>query len=876
MSRFLLITACAAAMLANVALAVNDTARSSGPRRPRAARPGSPTATPANPADFFTSQVRPLLESKCVSCHSGEKQQGGLRLTTRDAVLKGGASGPAVDPKGGKSLLLDAVNYRGRRMPPQGQLSPKDIATLTRWVAMGTPWATGEHASLEPKGHTGPPRVTPETMKFWSFQPVRRPEVPSWPGVQVGASTVRLAASTNGKPGSRNAELAQRWVRSPVDAFLLKRLEAAGLAPNGPAAKEALLRRATYDLTGLPPTPQEVEQFVNDASPNAWEKVVDRLLASPHYGEKWGRHWLDLVRYAETNSYERDGDKPFAWRYRDYVINAFNQDKPYDQFVLEQLAGDELPARSPEKLIATGYYRLGIWDDEPVDGEQALYDDLDDIASTTGQVFLGLTIGCARCHDHKLDPIPQKDYYRFLSFFNGIHRLGGPNRGRDIPRYSLRPLTPELEQQQREQVTAHEEKLRRSAEQIAGIESKVLPDLIPVEREDWRTEARRPGILKERVPRLLSQADFDRYLALREERKTLERNPPSSREQALCVKEVGPEARETCVLLRGSAQARGEKVEPGFLTVLAPPAPQIVPPPGGESSGRRLALARWIASEQNPLAARVIANRVWQYHFGRGLVRSSSNFGFQGDRPTHPELLDWLASEVVRQGWHLKPLHKLIMMSSAYQMSSRANPAALAKDPENDLFWRFDMRRLEAEEVRDSILAVNGSLNPEMGGPSIFPTVPAEVLAGQSIPGAGWGRSTPEQQRRRSVYVFVKRSLMMPILAAFDGPEPDLTCAARFATTQPTQALGMLNSTFLNEQARVFAQYLRKQAGDGAADQVRLCLTRTLQRRPTSAEVERGVSLLETLRKDEKAGAEDAVAAFCVVALNLNEFMYLD
>ncbi|HEU4752667.1 MAG TPA: DUF1549 domain-containing protein, partial [Armatimonadota bacterium] len=334
---------------------------------------------------FFTSEVRPVLEEKCVSCHSGEKPQGGLRLTSREAVLKGGGSGPAVNiSKPEQSLLVAAVNYSGRRMPPQGKLPQKQIDALTQWVRMGLPWPSGEQASLEPKAHAGPPQVTPETMKFWSFQPVRRPQPPQ----------VKQKA----------------WVHNPIDQFILARLEKEGLKPNPPASRAVLIRRAYYDLIGLPPSAAEVQAFVSDPSPNAWEKVVDRLLASPQYGEKWGRHWLDLVRYAESNSYERDGTKPNAWRYRDYVIQSLNQDKPYDQFITEQLAGDEISPRTPERLIATGYYRLGLWDDEPADPEQALYDDLDDIANTTGQVFLGMTIGCARCHDHKLDPVPQKDY----------------------------------------------------------------------------------------------------------------------------------------------------------------------------------------------------------------------------------------------------------------------------------------------------------------------------------------------------------------------------------------------------------------------------------------------------------------------------------
>jgi len=824
-----------------------------------AAAAGAPAAPPDDAARFFSTEVRPVLEQKCVSCHSGEKPQGNLRLTTRQAVLNGGNSGSAVP------LIVKAINFQGRRMPPQGKISQKEIDTLTKWVEMGLPWATGEHASLEPKVHHGPPPVNAETRKFWSFQPVKRPAVPA----------VKNKA----------------WVRNPIDAFILAKLEAKGLQPNPPADRAALIRRAYYNLTGLPPTPEEVQAFAADRAPNAWEKVVDRLLASPRYGERWGRHWLDLVRFAESNSYERDGTKPFAWRYRDYVIDAFNNDKPYDQFITEQLAGDELAPRTPERLIATGYYRLGIWDDEPVDPLQALYDDLDDVVATTGQVFLGMTVNCARCHDHKLDPIPTKDYYRLLAFFNGMNRYGIRSE-ESVARWSLRPLSSEGGSRLMAEKEAYDTKVRTTQEQIDTLEAKILPDLQPVEKEDWRYEYRRVALAKLRVPRVLTEAEFSKYQTLTQERSSLRRTRPKNLEMALCVTEIGAKARDTFVLHRGNAHATGDKVEPGFLSVLPTAEPSIAAPASGESSGRRLALAKWIGSPQNPLTARVMVNRVWQYHFGRGIVRSSNNFGFQGDLPTHRELIDWLASYFAEgaakaaptpqhpntptPAWSLKKLHRLILLSNAYRMSSRASSAALVKDPENDLFWRFDMRRLGAEEVRDSVLAANGSLNLKMGGPSIYTTIPQEVLAGQSMPGAGWGNSTPEEQCRRSVYIFVKRSLSVPIIASFDGADTDFTCPVRFATTQPTQALGMLNSTWTNDQAKVFAAYLRKTAGEKPSDQVRLALWRVLQRAPAPGEIARGAAMIEGLQREDGMKPEEALAVYCLMALNLNEFVYLD
>jgi hypothetical protein len=818
-----------------------------GPTAPPAAPQISASLEAADGPQFFKASVRPILEQKCWPCHSGPTPSAGLNLTRRATVLKGNLNGPVVSlEKPEASLLLKAVNYQGKQMPPQGKLPQKQIDALTRWVKLGLPWQDGDKTPPKLVASHEPPKVTPQTKRFWSFQPVKRPTIPA----------VKLKG----------------WVRTPVDAFILKGLEAAGLTPNPPASKETLLRRAYYDLTGLPPSPQEVASFVADRSPNAYEKRIDRLLASPRYGEKWGRHWLDLVRYAETNSYERDGTKPNAWRYRDYVIRSFNQDKPYDRFVKEQLAGDEMAPLTPDRLIATGYYRLGIWDDEPADRDQALYDDLDDILGTTGQVFLGLTVNCARCHDHKLDPIPQKDYYRLLAFFAGVTRYGGENM-----KNCQRPLAPPAVQQTFQRgITAYESKIKVLTEQMEAIEKRIQEDLIPVEKEEFKNPAARLPILQKRVPKLLAQADVDRYSALAKEKADEEQHPPKGLEMALCVVEEQT-PRDTFVLMRGNPHVPGEeKLVPGFPQVLSPPLPTIVKPPAGNSSGRRLALANWVASPKNPLTARVMMNRIWQYHFGRGIVRSANNFGLQGDKPTHPELLDWLASEWMANGWKIKPIHRMLMLSSAYRMSSHAQPKELAKDPENDRFWRFDMRRLTAEEVRDSILAVNGSLNPQMGGPSIYPKIPDEVLAGQSMPGNGWTPSTPDQQRRRSVYVFAKRSLMLPILASFDAPEPDFTCPVRFSTTQPTQALGMINSEFVQDQAQVFADNLLKHPRKTAANQVREALQRVLQRDPTSKEVERGAKFIAMMKKEEHRSARDALAAFCLIVLNMNEFIYLD
>ena len=779
-----------------------------------------------------------ILNQSCASCHTGEKPMGNLRLSNRADVVKGGASGSALSlQKPEESLLIKAVRGQGRQMPPAGKLNFEQVATLLKWVKLGAPQPKGE----TPPAHVGPPPVNTETMKFWSFQKVASPKLPQ--------------------------PKAKAWVKNPIDAFILSRIEKAGLAPNLPASKTALLRRASYDLIGLPPTPEEVRAFLADRSPNAYEKVIDRLLAMPQYGEKWGRHWLDLVRYAETNSYERDGIKPNVWKYRDYVVEAFNADMPYSQFVLEQLAGDELPNRTPANLIATGYYRLGLWDDEPADREQALYDDMDDIVSTTAQVFMGLSLNCARCHDHKLDPLPQKDYYRMLAFFAGVNRYGG---------HIQRPIVDEaLVIKFKAEIKEFERNERENYQRIERIERKVHSDLSPVEKEEFNDDFKRPDIVKKRIGKKITQEEFDQYVASRNKRPEIEKTRPAALESAMAVTE-DPQPRTTKILLRGNPHVPGDVVEPGFPAVLNPPTPILAKNPNGDSSGRRTALAKWLIQPENPLTARVIVNRVWQYHFGRGIVRTPSNFGFQGSKPTHPELLDWLANSFVKGGWRMKALHKQIMLSSTYQMSAQTNAKAVAKDPENDLFWRFDMRRLQAEEMRDSILAANGSLNKKRGGASIYVKIPDEVHAGQSVPGAGWGRSSEEEQCRRSLYIHVKRSLITPIIASFDGPETDFSCPVRFATTQPTQALGMLNSEFINKEANVFAKFLKANAGEVTEKQVRLALWRVLQRNPTEKEVQRGIVFIQRFETKHKRSKEDALKYFCIVALNLNEFTYLE
>ena len=806
---------------------------------------------PAEHLAAFEVEVAAILEANCLKCHSGAEPKGGLDLTRRAAILTGGESGAAVDlANPAESLLVKAINYDGYEMPPTGQLSPQQIESLTNWVKNGLAWPK-ELKALHFEAPREPPRVNEQTKQHWSFRPVVKPQAP---------------------------EVAGDWVKNDLDRFIQKQLQDHGLTPNAQAGPRELVRRAYYDLTGLPPEPEAVEAFAADPSPQAWVALIDELLESPHYGEQWGRHWLDLVRYAETNSYERDGAKPFVWRYRDYVIQAFNSDKPYDQFLTEQLAGDELLHETPDAIIATGYYRLGRWDDEPADPELAYYDDLDDIVTTTGQTMLGLSINCARCHDHKIDPIPQTDYYSMIAFFRGVKRYGNRSHESVLEASVTEIPQPEESSLHEAAVEQFERELKNIERDLATIEEKAKADFSGVDNDEFAFEANRVRLIEKREGGLLTDKEVNRYRGLTNRRDKLRENRPTGMAQALCVKEDVAGMKPTYLLMRGNPQSPGEEVHPAFPSVLSPPEPEIVPlAAGAVSSGRRKALAKWMTSPANPLTSRVMANRLWQYHFGRGIVRTSSDFGFQGSKPTHPELLDWLAAKFVEDKWSIKSMHRLIMNSATYQMSSAGREEALAKDATNDNFWRFEMRRLSAEEVRDSILWANGTLNADrMYGPSIYTKIPAEVKAGQSQPGSGWGHSSPEDEARRSVYIHVKRSLLDPILESFDMADTDQTCPVRFATTQPTQALGLLNSEFILAEATVFAAMLQEAHPDALDAQVRTALQRVTQRPPTDAEVTRGLQLISTLQNEQNMTAEQARKYFCLVALNLNEFVYLD
>jgi mono/diheme cytochrome c family protein len=799
--------------------------------------------------EFYNLKVKPILEQNCFECHANDPDDlgGALALTSRASILRGGDSGPAVnadDPS--ESLILKVIHYQLYEMPPSGKLPDEKINVLTQWVKMGLPIDPKDEKDLTVDLHSTVPQVNAETKKWWSFLPVADPVVPK----------------------VKN----KSWPNNEIDNFVLAKLESSSLTPASPASRRALVRRVYYDLLGLPPTPSQVEAFANNEDSQAYPQLIEELLASPHYGEKWGRHWLDLVRYAETNSFERDGAKPFVWRYRDYVIRSFNDDKPYDQFLIEQLAGDEIESPTQASIAATGYFRLGQWDDEPVDRLKAKYDDLDDIVATTSQTMLGLTVNCARCHDHKIDPIPQADYYKMVSFFENIRHYGV--RGHDsVLDASVRIVPGEAS----EEMTAnYEREMKKVDEKLEVIAALAKPDFESVEHEDFQFEMNKLPILKKRIGKQITKKQFNEFRDLLRNRGNLLKNPPGS-VNILSVKESGPEPLPSFIRIRGNPNVKGSAVEPGFISVLSPPPAVVQLPAHGESTGRRLAFAKWLTGGENPLTARVMANRIWQYHFGRGIVRTSSDFGFQGSKPTHPQLLDWLAAEFVNQGWSMKAMHRLILMSKTYQMSSQFSAEGFEKDPGNDLLWRFNLRRLTAEEIRDSILAVSGELNLEkMYGPSIYPVMPREVLAGQSRPGSGWGNSSDEDRRRRSVYVHIKRSLGLPILTTNDSAPTDTTCPVRFITTQPTQALGMMNSDFTNQQAAKFAAAIEKEFPGKREAQVESILQKVTQRPPTEKEIQQGVDLIQSWIDHEDASPQQALQYYCLLAINLNEFAYID
>ncbi|MBI5761763.1 MAG: DUF1553 domain-containing protein [Planctomycetales bacterium] len=691
------------------------------------------------------------------------------------------------------------------------------------------------------------------------------------------------------------------WVRNPIDSFILQRLHERGMSPSPAADDRTWLRRVSFDLIGLPPTPEQVDEFLNDTSPNARERVVDRLLADTGYGVRWGRRWLDVVRYADTNGYERDGNKPHVWRYRDYVIDSLNADKPFDRFLTEQLAGDELDDANAESMIATTFLRLGTWDDEPADPLVDRYDQLDDVIGTVSATFLGLTLRCARCHNHKFEPLSQIDYARMLAVFEPLKR---PQRDRE--ELDVAVGTREERTNYSAAVARRDAALQSLRDQLKVLDDQVRERFFrnkPTQLTAEAIEAHRlPETQRNAAQKKLAketQKQFDDDVAkirtADEQRQrsgfesasqAIQSSGPTELPRAYILHEPAGPPPVTQVFRRGNPTTPAGVVSPGIPVVLSGTATPALPP-SDRATRHRLSLATWMTDAKNPLVSRVIVNRLWQGHFGNGLVGTENDFGTAGDAPTHPELLDWLAAELLRNGWRLKPIHKLIVLSNTYGQSSVRREDAEKLDTANDLLWRFPYRRLEAEAIRDAVLAVNGQLNLKMSGPGMFPRIAPEVLAGQSRPGAGWGAFDEREASRRSVFVFVKRSLVVPEFELLDFADTNASCEQRPVSTIPTQALTLLNGEFFNQQAKHFAERLIRDTGADPTPQIAKAYHLALSRPPTSEEVAAALAFLDRQAKrlrDEAGTAEQpsadptklALQALCLVLYNLNEFVYVD
>jgi mono/diheme cytochrome c family protein len=765
-------------------------------------------------AAFFESKIRPILESHCLECHSGPSPKGELSLADQAGWQSAGVIQPG-DPQ--KSALIDAITSDDpeSHMPPAPKpaLKPSEIQALRAWIAAGAFDPRTDPNGLDPNNPSpliGPKKrnrifeITDADRAYWAFQPLAKPEI---------------------QPADLH--------RSPSDE--IDRLLPSNDLPVAPPGER--LRRLYLDLWGLPPSFEQVQAFEKDPSSERWNSIVEELLASHHYGERWGRYWLDWVRFAETNGYERDGLKPNAWRYRDYVIDALVQDKPYDQFIIEQLAGDQWaesqgysPNHQPnawrEAIIATGFYRLHVWDDEPDDTLAAEFDDADDIMVTIGSAFLGLTIGCARCHDHKFDPVSQEDYYALLAFMRGIDpyglsKTGGGGRG-----------------------TGRIERILASPAQV----------------DAW--DSNRQNQIAELQKTLDQTLDANLRSELENQIKGLRDSLPPF-EKALAVWEIGSEPKPTHVLHRGDPNSPKQQV--------ASRPPEVFSHVEEESSSaldkstpHRLQLARWIAHPQNPLTARVLVNRIWQRHFGIGIVPTTDDFGNTGLPPANPLLLDYLAGELIESGWSIKHLHRIILNTQAFSKSSRP-----AIDPDSPSYYQPQLHRLDAESIRDSILSVNGTLNDKSSGPSVYPTLSQEVKdAANPVSVSMWQESPKQLQNCRSVYLIVKRSLKVPFLETLDFANSTSPTAIRNVTTTAPQALLLLNDPWLHEQADQLAQRLIREVGSEPIQQIDLLWKLAYQRPASEQELHWASSYLQN--------NPQRLASLCRSVLNSNEFLYVD
>ena len=756
---------------------------------------GDPPAAPvpAEQAAFFEAKIRPVLVESCVPCHNKDSAMGGLRLDTRAMLLKGGETGPAIlSGDADKSLLITAVHQTGKlKMPQGGKLTPEQIENLSAWVKMGAPWP-------DTKGVVEAKPGSEKWRSFWSLQPVKAPAVPA----------VKTKA----------------WVKNPIDAFVLARLEARNLAPAAPADKRTLLRRVTFDLTGLPPTPGETEAFVADKRPDAYARVVDRLLGSPRYGERWARHWLDVARYADTKGYVFNEDRtyPWAWTYREWVIRSFNEDLPYDRFLTDQLAADLLPevqnGEDKRPLAALGFLTVGrrFLNSQP--------DIIDDRIDVTMRGMQGLTVACARCHDHKFDPIPTQDYYSLYSVFASSQENTPPISPKNIsePWATHDAKVKADENAARDAIMAQVNRLRERDKAAKDGKGTALPDEVSKTLAGFR-EGEFPS--DDRLAKLLPAFEDEartKITGLRTETEALKKAYPPQPDLAMAMTD-NPHPFNVHVFKRGNQGNQGDEAPRRFLAAFTKPGTER---PLWTNGSGRLDLARAIASKDNPLTARVLVNRVWLHHFGQAIVRTPSDFGKQGERPTNPELLDYLASQFMAQGWSIKKLHRMILLSSAYQQSSDVSPRMMAADPENRLVGRQNRRRLDLEQMRDALLWASGKLDTRnVGGKSV------DI----------WNTSdTP----RRSVYGFIERQNLPGIFKTFDFATPDSTNAQRFRTTVPQQGLFLMNSAFAVEQARALADRPDIKSAPDDATRVRRIYLRLFDRLPDSDELETGRAFL--------------------------------
>ena len=842
----------------------------------------------------YLRDIQPLLEERCYRCHGAEKRKGGLRLDIKAGVWQGGDSGEAAVVPGyaDRSPVFRLVSSKDdqERMPPsnakEAPLTSIELELLRNWIEAGADWP--ESDALVVDADPGELIVTEEDRQHWAFRPLSDPVPPTPQG--------------------------ERWQQTPVDAFILLALEENQLTPSQPAEDRTLVRRLYLDLIGLPPSPEEMADWIQriHQSSTGLEELVESLLHSPHYGERWGRHWLDVARYADSNGMELDADRPNAYRYRDFVIRAMNDDMPFDEFVRWQLAGDEIAPDHPGAIAATGFLAAGvntILPDKQMVEEKLRNraNELDDIVSTTGQAMLGLTLACCRCHDHKYDPVTSRDYYRLTRVFTSGDRAEVPlvspeeaeQHRREVADWqtSYDEAVKERDQWLKEARKPVEERLRR--ERITSLE------ISDNEKQMLLESSREPSVKKltERYKKQLAISDSDYVAALPEQRRQrwkafnqhisdIKKREPSPLPLAYAFSDFGPEPEETWFFERGNFMVRNERMDFGFLTVLTSgknaeaywdeaKADRL----RDDSTYQRRALAEWMTDLDHgagALLARVMVNRVWQRHFGEGLVRTPSDFGTRGERPTHPELLDWLASEFVRSGWSIKHLHRLILNSATYQQASGYRPAMASIDLENRFWWRQLPARLEAEALRDAMLSVAGSLNLEAFGPSFKPPIQQEAMQARNVrnPYPKDAKDTA-RTRRRSVYMFHKRVVQYPLMQAFDAPDAQQSCGRRMNTTVAPQALALLNDPFVRLRASDLAGRIQEEAGNDREAQVDRAFELTLNRAPEAAERAEATGFLsqqtdERARRGESNASLAALTDFCHALFGLNEFIYVD